>query len=182
MAIVTSPHPSVPLTEQSITERLFADLETRPGEEVLVDGPTGRAMTARGFMQAVAALAGGLVARGQGRGTVTALMAPNCPRFALAFHGILYAGGTVTTVNPTYKAEELHHQLSDSGATLLITIPAFLETAREGAKGTAVTEIVTIGAEDGWTTGPTGAEAEGTTALNALMGAPLEAQAQVDVA
>ncbi len=181
MAIVKSPHPSVPLTDQTITERLFADLETRPDDAVLIDGPTGRAMTARAFMEGVAALAGGLAARGQGPGTVTALMAPNCPRFALAFHGILYAGGTVTTVNPTYKAEELNHQLSDSGATLLITIPAFLETAREGAKGTGVTEIVTIGPEDGWTSEPTGEGAEGTTALGALMGAPLAAQVPVDV-
>jgi 4-coumarate--CoA ligase len=62
----------------------------------------------------------------------------------------------VTTVNPTYTASELHHQLNDSGAELLITIPPFLETAREGAERTKVREIVVMG------------EAEGATPLSAL--------------
>jgi len=48
MTIVAGPHPSVLLTGQSISEPHFADLATRPEAEVLIDGPTGRAMTASG--------------------------------------------------------------------------------------------------------------------------------------
>jgi len=169
MAIITSPLAPVPLTGLSITERLFQGLESRRDEVVLVEGPTGREIKAGALIDAIRRLAGGLTARGHGKGAVTALMAPNMPDFVTVFHGAAFAGGTITTVNPTYTAEELAHQLKDSGATLLITIPPFLDVARKGAEGTAVTEIVVIG------------EAEGATPLAALMGAPQDAQTPVDV-
>ena len=169
MIIHSSPFEPVPLTGFSITERLFQGLTGRPDAVVLTDGTTGEQTTAAQLMNGIQRLAGGLTARGQGKGTVTALMAPNLPEYVTVFHGVVYAGGTVTTVNPTYTAEELHHQLVDSAATLLITIPAFLNTAREGSAGTSVAEIVVIG------------EAEGATALATLMGEPQTAQTPVDV-
>jgi len=169
MAIIASPLEPVQLTGLSVTERLFQGLEPRPDDVVLVEGPTGREMTAAALMDAIRRLAGGLSARGQGSGTVTALMLPNMPEFVIAFHGAAFAGGTITTINPTYTAEELNYQLRDSAATLLITIPPFLEVARKGAEGTAVTEIVVAG------------EAEGATPLSALMGDAQPAQTPVDV-
>lgn len=169
LIIHTSPLDPVPLTTESITERLFRGLQGDPDRVVLTDGMTGRTTTAGELMENVRRLAGGLVARGVGKGAVTALMAPNIPEFATVFHGVAFAGGTVTTVNPSYTAEELSHQLRDSGATLLVTIPAFLETARAGADGTKVTEIVVIG------------DAEGASPLASLMGEPLDRQVPVDV-
>jgi 4-coumarate--CoA ligase len=157
------------LTRLSITERLFQGLEGRPDAVVLTDGPSGREVTAAELMDSVQRLAGGLVARGQGKGTVTALMAPNLPEYVSVFHAVAYAGGTVTTVNPTYTSEELNHQLKDSGATLLVTIPAFLDTAREASTGTGITEIVVIG------------EAAGATPLAALMGEAQTTQIAVDI-
>ena len=170
MAVLRSPHPDVPLRDVSITDALFEGLTGRPDEVVLVDGPSEREMTAGELTDGIRRLAGGLAARGVGPGYVVALMAPNMPDYAIAFHGPLYAGATVTTVNPTYTASELRHQLTDSGARLLITIPAFLPIAREAVAGTAVTEIVVIG------------EAEGATPLASLMGEPSAAQVAVDLA
>ena len=65
-------------------------------------------------------------------------MAPNCPEYGVAFHAVALAGGVVTTVNPTYTAGEVHHQLVDSGATRLVTIPMFLETATAAIADSAV--------------------------------------------
>lgn len=169
MTIYASPHPPLPLTGHSITERLFQGLEHRPEAVVLIDGPSGRGMTAGAVVEGVRRLAGGLRARGIGPGSVVAIMAPNCPEYAVAFHGPLYAGATVTTINPTYTAPEVTHQLKDSGAVLLVTVPAFLDTARAGAAGTGVREIAVIGA------------AERVAALEDWMGAPLAAQVPVDV-
>lgn len=169
MTIYASPHPPLPLTGHSITERLLQGLEHRPGEVVLIDGPSGRGMTAGAVVDGIRRLAGGLKARGIGPGSVVAIMAPNCPEYALAFHGPLYAGATVTTINPTYTAPEVAHQLKDSGAVLMVTIPAFLETARAGSAGTGVREIAVIG------------EAEGAVSLEAWMGEALAAQVPVDV-
>jgi acyl-CoA synthetase (AMP-forming)/AMP-acid ligase II len=81
-------------------------------------------------MADVKALAGGLTERGFGKGATVAIMAPNMPEFCTLFHAVAWAGGTVTTVNPTYTAPELNHQLTASAATLLVTVPQLVETAR----------------------------------------------------
>ena len=62
------------------------------------------------------ALAAGLAERGFGPGDVLAVYMPNVPEYAIAFHGAAAAGGKTTTVNPLYTANELAHQLEDSGA------------------------------------------------------------------
>ena len=36
---------------------------------------------------------------------------------------VIYFNGTITTINPTYTTPEVHHQLKDAGASLLITRP-----------------------------------------------------------
>ncbi len=168
MSIIHSRFTPVALTGLTITERLFQGLEHRPDAAVLIDGPTGRNLTAGQVVDGIRRLAGGLAARGMGPGTVIAILAPNMPDYVVAFHGALYAGCTVTTLNPSYTAPEVRHQLSNSGATLLITIPQFLATARDGAAGTGVTEIVVIGDGD-------------APPLSSLMGEPLAAQVPVDV-
>ena len=43
---------------------------------------------------------------GPPKGEVLAIMAPNCPEYAVVFHGVAFAGGVVTTINPTYTERE----------------------------------------------------------------------------
>ena len=100
--------------------------------------PTSRP-SSTGRRGGIRSFAGGLSARGFAKGDVLALMAPNLPEYAIVFHGAALAGGIVTTINPTYTAEEVRTQLRDSGATLLVTIGMFLDTARPAAEGTGVT-------------------------------------------
>ena len=92
-------------------------------------------------------------------------MAPNLPEYAVAFHGTAWAGGTVTTINPTYTAHEVQHQLKDSGAKLLVTISMFLEIARKAAEETGVEEIFTIDPSD-------------ASPLTKLMGEPLASKSR----
>ena len=61
---------------------------------------------------------------------------------------------------------EVSHQLKDSGARILFTIAAFLETAKAAVAG----EIFLM------------REAEGATPLTALLGKPLGEQAPIDAA
>ncbi|RYZ10577.1 MAG: 4-coumarate--CoA ligase family protein, partial [Myxococcaceae bacterium] len=164
--IHTSPFPPIALTDESITERVLRGLGPDSDRVVLIDGPSGREMTAGALETGIRQLAGGLRARGFGKGDVVAILAPNCPEYAVVFHGVAFAGATVTTINPTYTAPEVSHQLKDSGARLLVTVPAFIETAQAAFAG----EIVVIG------------EAEGETSLAALLGEPLATQVPVDAA
>ncbi len=126
MNLITSPYPDVALREISITNRIFEGLGDDPARVILTDGPTGREMTAESFKLAIKSLAGGLTARGTGKGTMVALMAPNLPEYCVVFHGVAWAGGSMTLINPTYTAHEVQHQLKDSGATMLVTIHSSL--------------------------------------------------------
>jgi len=100
---------------------------------------------------------------------VVAVMAPNCPEYGIVFHAVALAGGIVTTINPTYTAGEVHHQLVDSGATRLVTVPMFLETATEALADTGVKEVYVIG------------DAEGHASISSVVGSPLADQVPVDL-
>lgn len=162
MTIFTSPYTDVPTVDMSITERVFQGLADRPDEVVLTDGPSGRSITAAAFMDQVKKLAGGLAAAGFGAGHTVAIMAPNIPEYCVVFHAVAWGGGTVTTLNPTYTAHEVAHQIKDASADILITIPDFMETATQGAGDIPVIAI-------------------GTPEYAALFGNPVTAQVPIDL-
>ena len=162
--------PAVPLSEF-----VLANAERLGDKPALIDGLSGRELTYGDLRAQVYSVAGGLAARGFGPGSVLALMAPNMPEYAVVFHGVAVAGGAITTINPTYTEHEVHHQLHDAGATLLVTVEAFLPVARAAAEGTGVTDIFVIAtADDGSTSIET---SEGTS----LFGTPLDAQVPVEL-
>ena len=164
-----SPLPDVVLRDQTITERVFEGLARSADRVVLTDGPTGALFTGAALADRIRRLAGGLQAEGVGPGTIVALLAPNLPDYAVVFHATALTGATVTTLNPSYTAAEVAHQLKDSGANLMVTIPAFLPVATAAVEGLAVREIVTIG------------EASGHRQIDDLLGQPLMAQVPVDL-
>src|SRR5262249_7372961 len=74
---------------------------------------------------------------------------PTRPEHALALLGAAPIGGVTTTANPLYTADELAKQLADSGARLLVTVPPFLDRAREAAEKTGIEEIFVFGSAEG---------------------------------
>ena len=157
-----SPLPLVEIPDLPLSEFILRRAGELGDKPALIDAASGRTITYGQLGHLVRSFAGGLVARGFKKGDVLAFMSPNVPEYAVAFHGTAWAGGVVTTVNPTYTEREVHHQLEDAGASLLVTIPMFYETAKAGAVGTKVTEIFVMG------------EVEGATPIEELFGAPLE--------
>ena len=138
----------LPLSTTSVTERVFEGLTPRLDDVVLIDGVDGRKFTAGDVIDHVKRLAGGLRAAGHVPQKPVALMAPNSPEYCIIFHAIAWAGGTITTLNPTYTAHEIRHQLRDSGAGLLITVPATLAVAKEALKELPEVQICVIGSAD----------------------------------
>ncbi len=165
--IHASPLSDVTIPEQPLTAFTLQKAAELADKPALVDGASGRALTFGQLDDAVRRLAGGLVAAGMPPGEVLAIMAPNIPEYGVVFHGVALAGGVITTINPTYTAGEVHHQLVDAGATRLVTIEMFLETATEAMEGTAVRELFVIGG------------AEGQRSLDELFGEPLAEQVPV---
>ena len=168
MIIHTSPLADVEIPNLPITAYVLRHADTYPDRAAVIDGSTGRVITFAELKQLIHRFAGGLAASGFGRGDTLGLMAPNIPEYAIVFHAVAVAGGTVTTINPTYGAEEVRFQLQDAGASMLITIGMFAETARQAIEGTDIAEVLTLDAADG-----TGNAME-------LLGDPIE-QVPVDV-
>jgi 4-coumarate--CoA ligase len=163
-----SPLPDVEIPDVSITAHVLARADELADEVAITDG--GQTSYTFGELRsAVHRLAGGLQARGIGPGSTIGVMAPNLPDYAVVFHGVAVAGGAVTTINPTYGAEEVRFQLEDASASMLVTLPMFLDVARTAIEGTNVTELVVMG------------DAPGATPLADLFGEPIE-QVPVDFA
>ncbi len=67
-------------------------------------------------------LAKGLQKNGVGKGQKVGLLMPNCPQFVVAYFAVLKTGAAVVNYNPLYTINELQHQVSDSGTTMMITL------------------------------------------------------------
>ncbi len=167
--IYKGPLPDQEIPSTPITEYVLRPVASNGDHPALIDGVSGRTLTFSELETAIHRLAGGLTAKGYGAGSTVGLMAPNVPEYAVVFHGVSVAGGTVTTINPTYGAEEIRFQLNDSKASLLVTIADFVETAKEAIVGTDVKEIVVIGDA-----------APGTASLSDFDADPM-AQVEVDI-
>lgn len=144
----TSPLPAVEIPSAPLTRHVLRHATPLGDAPALIDGITSETMTYTELADSVRRLAGGLRARGITRGDVVAIMAPNIPAYATVFHGAAWAGATVTTINPTYTTDEIHHQLADSGATMVFTVSALMELATRAAAGTRVDTVVSIDAAD----------------------------------
>ena len=164
-----SPVADVTVPEVALTPFTLHLAIERPDDVAFIDGPSGREVTYGQLDDSIRRLAGGLLEAGLAKGEVLAIMAPNCPEYATVFHGVAFAGGVVTTINPTYTDREVHHQLVDAGATRLVTVPMFVETATAAMAGTGVKELFVIGAADG------------QASLDALFGPRLDQQVEVDL-
>jgi acyl-CoA synthetase (AMP-forming)/AMP-acid ligase II len=157
--IIRSPYPDVTIPNISLPDFVFADAASRADKPALIDGPSGRAISYGQLVGGARLVAGGLTARGFQKGEVFAIYLPNLPEYAVAFYGVLLAGGTNTTINPLYTVEELATQLNDAGARYLLTIPPFLDKATEAAGRSGVREVFVLG------------EAPGATPFAALLAA-----------
>ena len=149
--IFRAPEPDVVIPDIALTPFLFERTAPLGDKPAIIDGPTGRTLTYRGWAEAVRRAATGLSARGFRKGDVLAIYSPNLPEYAIAFHAVSLLGGVVTTINPLYTAAELQHQLEDAGARVLVTVPPCLEKAAPAARAAGVREIFTFGEASGAT-------------------------------
>jgi len=149
--ILRSPMSDIDVPDIPLHAFILAGVDGRADRPALIDGPSGRTVTYGELRQRVDAFAAGLAARGLEPGEVVGIFSPNLPEYAIAFHGIARAGGTVTTVNPTATAEELTRQLSDAGARFLLTAPPMADTAAAAADRAGVEHVFVFGEAEGLT-------------------------------
>ena len=168
--IHASPLPDVEIPDVPLTDYVLARAEELGDKPALIDGPSGRTLTYGG-------LAPGRARAGRRPGGARLRARPDAwpcsRRTSRSTPSSSTASPTpaaiVTTINPTYTEREIHHQLVDADARLLVTVAPFLDVARAAAEGTAVEEIFVH--RRGRGSPPRSTE---------LMGAPLAEQVPVD--
>jgi 4-coumarate--CoA ligase len=158
--IYSSPHPDIDIPDLTVTEWVFRGLDVAAETPIFVEAATGRDITGGAAKHAIQSLASGLVKRGLRPGAVVGIMAANGIDYFVALHAVLYAGGTITLINPSYTKGEIAHQLSTTDAQLLIVDAPLAGLAKEANPNI---DILTFGAE-----------------IDAVKAAPLDAQVPLD--
>ena len=149
--LLKSPHPDITVPDIAL-HRFGLERAVQRGEKpALVDAASGRTLTYAQLGAQVERVAAGLAARGFKQGDVLGLFMPNCPEFALAFHGTLAAGGVVTTINSLSTVQDAAYQLRDARARFLVTVPSFMDRAAPAAQQVGVEEIFVLGSAPGAT-------------------------------
>ena len=143
--LFTSPWPDVAIPDLPFSDFLFADISLWADRPAFIDGPSGRTLSHGQVHVLSRQVAGALAQRGLRKGDVFAIISPNLPEYAVAFHGVAMAGGVVTTASPLASVDELVSQLIDSKARWLLTVPALLDNARTAAARSSVGEIFVFG-------------------------------------
>jgi acyl-CoA synthetase (AMP-forming)/AMP-acid ligase II len=143
--IFRSPYADVHIPDVPFHRFVLDRAEKLKAMPALIDAETGRTLTYGELARDVCRLAGALAARGMRKGDVFAVMLSNVPEFATAFYGVLAAGGVITTLNPLYTSDEVAHQLEDSGAKYLLTLPQLLDKAVSAAAKHPLREIFVVG-------------------------------------
>lgn len=75
-------------------------------------------------------------------GDRVAIMMPNLLQYPVVLFGILRAGMVVVNVNPLYTARELEHQLSDSGARVIVVLENFAHTVQRALSESVVDKVI----------------------------------------
>ncbi|KAJ3113570.1 putative fatty-acid--CoA ligase FadD10 [Phlyctochytrium bullatum] len=132
MAVYKSPLKPITIPEVDIHTYVFSQAVRDHKERVyLIDAGTGRSITVAQFAQKVDRFAAGLrKLTGAKKWDVVGIFAPNHFDYGVVMHGVVRAGATLTSANPSYTAPELAHQLRDSGARMLFTVPELLPVSR----------------------------------------------------
>ncbi len=103
----------------------------------------GGSMSFRRLDRLADTFADGLAALRVQRGDRVALILPNCPQFLIAWFGVLRMGAVAVPFNPLYTADEMRHQLRDSGATVAVAFDQAYERIDRIRKETQLEHVIT---------------------------------------
>jgi len=96
----------------------------------------------REYNEAVDRFAAALQGLGVDKGDRVAIHLPNCPQFPIAYYAVLRIGGIVVPCNPIYTAREMRHQLSSSGAEVIVTLSAMYPVIKQIRAETHLRDVI----------------------------------------
>ncbi len=125
---------------ENLALNLTATADTHPERPALM---LAGAVSSYGELDRLTAQVAALLrARGLRSGDPVGVMLPNVPEFAIAYYGVLRAGGVVVPMNVLLKQREVAFYLGDPGAKLLIAWHECAAPARAGAQQAGVDCVI----------------------------------------
>jgi len=108
----------------------------------------GRSCSYKELLRQCRKMANALKSLGVAKGDRLAIMLPNCPQAVISYYAGLMAGAVIVQTNPIYTERELHFQLVDSGATVLVTLDLLMSRVNKAIENTAVRHIIVTSLSD----------------------------------
>ena len=113
-----------------VTDDVVAAAARHPHKIAMIDGITRAEHTYDEIVTTARRLGRALQDAGVGVGDRVAIVGTNSPEWAIAFLGTLFAGGTVTTLNPLYTDREVREQFADSRPVAVFAVEATATTVQ----------------------------------------------------
>ena len=139
--------PGVPLevaVSQATIPGLLVQAATKsPGAPALIF--FGKKTSYGQLLDQVRRLARALQNLGLGPGERLAVLLPNCPQLATAYHAILFLGGTAVMLNPLLSPAEIAYQLKDSESRVLVILDHLLPKLDEASDRVNLDHVVVTG-------------------------------------
>ncbi|KAJ2004619.1 hypothetical protein GGI04_002450 [Coemansia thaxteri] len=127
--------PNVSVPDINLVDYVLGECERRSSgadHTLFVDSTTSDSLTLGEVKSRTLRFANELRSRYSiGAGDVVAIFARNSISYPIAAYGIVASGATCTPANPSYTAQELAHQLSDSRCKAIVVGDGLLKTATE---------------------------------------------------
>jgi len=149
------PASMLPYPEHALQDFLTRTAQKQPHETALITtaklplvGRLSAEVTYRELDNASNALAAALVDMGLKKGETVAIILPNCTAFAIAYYGILKAGGIVAATNPTYPPAKMEYQINDCDARFIICLSLFYNMVKAFQHKTKVEKVIVANIKD----------------------------------
>lgn len=150
------PFADVDIPDVTLYDLIFADIPAadlpRPA---IIHEETGQVLTFDQMRRDVCAVAAWLAQQHVGVGRAVAILLPNCPEHATAFHGILRSGAAVAPINVAYTADEIAHLLNETNAAKVVTCTALLPQAAAAVRSVGLdpADVIVVGLDPDSTAG-----------------------------
>ena len=146
--VVTSPFESATYPEVNLYSLVFKHVSNYGSRVAIIDAVSGRDYTFNEVVESTAKFSSALNRMGFSKGSVLSICSPNIPEYGALVFGALASGGIVSTVNPTFTAEELAYYFQNSGSTIIATVPAVLPTVQKAAEKARVEKIIVVSGDE----------------------------------